>query len=152
MKKIRNFLYKIYRFSWKIIRPQTIGVRAILHKNNKILLVKHTYSEQWFLPGGGLKKGETLERAINRELLEELGVTVEHYLLHGVFNNFFEGKRDYIIVFSSDNFKISPKKDSEIEEYNFFNPHQLPEKTSLGTKKRITEFIEHKSSNFGNWS
>lgn len=56
MNKIKQFLYKIYKLSWKITQPQTIGVRAILIKNNKILLVKHTYSDQWFLPGGGLKR------------------------------------------------------------------------------------------------
>ena len=76
MNSFKQFLYKIYRLSWKITQPQTIGVRIFLIKNQQILLVKHTYSHQWFLPGGGLKKGETLEQAIRRELTEELGVKI----------------------------------------------------------------------------
>jgi len=151
MNLIKNFLYKIYRLSWKITKPQTIGVRAILTEENKILLVKHTYSNQWFLPGGGLKKGETLEQAITRELDEELGVKLKNLHLFGAYHNFFEGKKDYIIVFKSDDFSLPNKTDSEIETYAFFDVNNLPEKTSVGTRKRISEFIENGSSHHGSW-
>lgn len=151
MNKIKQFFYKIYRLSWKLTQPQTIGVRAILIKNNEILLVKHTYSDQWFLPGGGLKKGEKLENAIKRELNEELGVEVKKIQLHGAYQNFYEGKRDYIIVFISENFKIYPKKDQEIEQYGFFDLLNIPGKTSPGTRKRIKEFLENKKVNHGDW-
>ena len=92
MNTLKQFLYKVYRLSWKITQPQTIGVRIFLIKKQQILLVKHTYSNQWFLPGGGLKKGETLEQAIRRELAEELGVRIEKLELFGAYNNFFEGE------------------------------------------------------------
>lgn len=151
MNTIKQFFYKIYRRSWKITQPQTIGVRALLIKNHKFLLVKHTYSEQWFLPGGGLKKGEMLENAINRELKEELGVKAEKYALHGVYQNFYEGKKDYIIVFKTEKFDIFPKKDDEIERYGFFGVKDLPEKTSKGTKRRIIEYLENQSSHYGDW-
>lgn len=151
MNKIKQIFYKIYRLSWKITQPQTVGVRAILIKNNKILLVKHTYSDQWFLPGGGLKKGEKLENAIKRELNEELGVEVNEINLHGAYQNFYEGKRDYIIVFKTENFEIFPKKDQEIEQYEFFDFLNIPEKTSPGTRKRIKELLENKMTSHGDW-
>lgn len=151
MNEIKQFLYKIYRLSWKITKPQTIGVRAILVKNEKFLLVKHTYSEQWYLPGGGLKKGETLENAILRELDEELGVKAKNLFLHGAYQNFYEGKNDYIIVFKTSIFEISGKKDGEIEKHGIFGIDELPENTSIGTRKRIIEYIENKNSNYGYW-
>lgn len=151
MNKFKQFLYKIYRLSWKITKPQTIGVRAILTKEKKILLVKHTYSNQWFLSGGGLKKGETLEQAIKRELDEELGVKLKNLHLFGAYHNFFEGKKDYIIVFQSDDFSLPNKTDIEIETYAFFDINHLPEETSAGTRKRILELIENNASNYGSW-
>lgn len=151
MNKIKKFFYKIYRLSWKINRPLTIGVRALLIKDKKFLLVKHTYSEQWFLPGGGLIKGETLEHAIQRELDEELGVRAESFTLHGAFQNFYEGKRDYIIVFKTEKFEISPKRNQEIEQFGFFGIDNLPEKTSKGTLKRIKEYTKSQTPQHGDW-
>ena len=151
MNSFKQFLYKIYRLSWKITQPQTIGVRIFLIKKQQILLVKHTYSHQWFLPGGGLKKGETLEQAIRRELTEELGVNIDKIELFGAYNNFFEGKKDYIILFKSEDFSLPNKKDSEIEHFSFFPFEDIPKSTSPGTKRRIAEFLENKNSHFGNW-
>ncbi len=68
-------------------------------KDGKFLLVKHSYSTSWYLAGGGLKRNETLQQGIERELKEELGIKVSDLKLHGVYNNFFEGKSDSIIVF-----------------------------------------------------
>ncbi|MDQ0343857.1 8-oxo-dGTP pyrophosphatase MutT (NUDIX family) [Lederbergia wuyishanensis] len=42
-------------------------------QDEKVLLVKHTYQNHWYLPGGGVEKSETLERAIRRECKEEIG-------------------------------------------------------------------------------
>ncbi|WP_297983902.1 NUDIX domain-containing protein [uncultured Chryseobacterium sp.] len=149
MKKLLpKFGAPIFKFFWKVFKPQTLGVRAILIKEDKILLVKHTYSNSWFLPGGGMKKGETFETAIKRELNEELGITVQNLKLQGIYNSFFEGKNDSIFVFLSDNFEISGKKDAEIDEFEFFD---LPEKTSPGTRKRIAEFVEGNSPYHGMW-
>lgn len=142
------FLVKIY---WKTFRPQTLGVRAILIKDDKILLVKHTYSDSWFLPGGGMKKGETFENALKRELNEELDITVQNLKLHGVYNNFYEGKNDNIFVFIAKDFEILSNTDAEIEYFGFFEYNNLPEKTSPGTRRRIEEFLEGKGSYHGLW-
>ncbi len=152
MKKLLlKFGAPIVKIFWKIFKPQTLGVRAILIKEGKVLLVKHTYSNSWFLPGGGMKKGETFETAIKRELNEELGITVHNLKLHGIYNNFFEGKNDSIFVFFNNNFEISGKKDAEIDEFEFFDLIDLPEKTPPGTRKRIAEFVEGNSPYHGMW-
>jgi mutator protein MutT len=153
-RKILNLLYKILRIYWRISKPITLGVRAIVtNDKNEILLVKHTYQNYWFLPGGGVDKGETFEQAIKRELVEETGYEADLIELFGVYQNTYEGKRDNIVVFVCKNGKfVESLPSSEIEKYDFFTVDNLPENTSKGMRKRIEEF--HNSStikNFGAW-
>jgi ADP-ribose pyrophosphatase YjhB (NUDIX family) len=53
-----------------------IRVSAILHWRGRILLIRHEKdgNERWLLPGGGVQGGESLVEALQRELLEEIGV------------------------------------------------------------------------------
>ena len=53
-----------------------IRVSAILRWADRILLVRHDKAgrENWLLPGGGVKSGESIIDALQRELSEELGV------------------------------------------------------------------------------
>lgn len=49
-------------------------VRAIICHNNKLLLVQLKGYTTWCLPGGGIEPGEGVVEALERELMEELGV------------------------------------------------------------------------------
>lgn len=53
-----------------------VRVTGILVEDDRLLLVKQKVSDArgWSLPGGRLEQGETLESAIERELLEETGL------------------------------------------------------------------------------
>jgi 8-oxo-dGTP diphosphatase len=52
---------------------------VIVRRGNEILLVRHEKAGRvyWLLPGGGLEFGETLAQALERELMEECGLTVQ---------------------------------------------------------------------------
>lgn len=56
-------------------------VTGVLIEDEMILLVKHTQEVQtnrfWSLPGGKVERGETLDFAMKREMLEETGLNVE---------------------------------------------------------------------------
>lgn len=69
-----------------------VKVRAILILDNKVILIKRTkpLEEDYFVfPGGSMEKtDESLEMAVERECLEELGVEVASKRL------LFETKRD----------------------------------------------------------
>jgi len=56
-----------------------IRVSAILRWRGRILLLRHEKSgrEVWLLPGGGVRIGESLVRALQRELWEETGLFPE---------------------------------------------------------------------------
>lgn len=120
----------------------TVGVRVLLIRDNAILLVKHTYQQHWYLPGGGVKKGETLQEAIRREAREEVGIDLRDLTLFGAYSNFGEYKSDHIIVFLCTDFLLrgSPMS-SEIEKCCFFDLENLPADISPGTKRRVEEYM-----------
>lgn len=53
-----------------------IRVSAILRWRDRLLLCRHEKpgKEYWLLPGGGINSGESLVRALHRELQEECGI------------------------------------------------------------------------------
>lgn len=61
-------------------RPRILlVVRAILVHNNKLLLIQRSRNDShdrllWEIPGGKLDKGQDLNGAIERELIEEVGI------------------------------------------------------------------------------
>jgi len=56
-----------------------IRVSAILRWHGRVLLCRHEKPgrEYWLLPGGGVNSGESLVKALHRELLEEVGIADE---------------------------------------------------------------------------
>ena len=148
-------LYKLAKIPRKFFHPITIGTRAIIlnEKRDSVLLVKLTYAEGWYLPGGKLKKRETITAGLKRELHEEINFTAHDSSLElfGVYNNFFENKSDTIIVFTCTGNIEDSKKNSEIDEYAFFRLDSLPESISPGTKRRIDEFLSGRKNTVGNW-
>ena len=57
-----------------------VAVGAIVFKNSKVLLVrrgKPPARDLWAIPGGSVKVSETLQRAAEREIFEETGITIQ---------------------------------------------------------------------------
>ena len=141
-----RFLYQIYRLQFFFTRPIIIGVRVMLIRNGQVLLVKHSYQEGWLLPGGGIKRNESLEQAARRECREEVGAEAGQIELVGVFTQFVDWKNDHIVLFKSEDFTITPHKDFEIERVEFFDMNALPDDMMRGNKKRIQEYLKGDTS------
>jgi ADP-ribose pyrophosphatase YjhB (NUDIX family) len=128
---------------WKLFKSITLGVRVIAIQDNKILLVRHTYKNKnyWYLPGGGIKSGETLVEAANRELYEESGARVINIKLIGLYTDFSEGRSDHIALYTGVINNIDNVKSHEISETKFFFLDDLPEKIDPLCKREIQEFF-----------
>ena len=147
MKILKLIAYKIATIYWKIFRPQTLGVKLLLINDGKVLLVEHSYTRGYHLPGGGVKRGEMFEQALKREILEELDIDINDIQLFGVYQNTHQGKIDTVITFLS----TTPvdlnkaKLSNEINRADFFSLDILPTNISPGSRKRIQEYL---SDNF----
>ena len=60
----------------KTTMPARLGANAIITCKGKLLLEKRRDSDVWGLVGGGVKKYETEQQAIAREVYEELGLRI----------------------------------------------------------------------------
>ena len=58
------------------------AVRAIIIQDNKILMV-HTNKGDYKFPGGGIKKAESHEEALRREVIEETGLMLQVEIKRG---------------------------------------------------------------------
>jgi len=147
-----RFLYLCYRFYCFVLRPVRLGVRVMLLRNDQVLLVRQTYMPGWFMPGGGLKRGETLEQAARREAREEVGAELADIQFMGAYTGFKEWKTDHNIVFISRDFTLNQRYDREIAEMRFFSLNDLPVGLWPGHRRRLEEILAAKEyPQFGEW-
>lgn len=131
-----------------------MGVRAlVVNDDEQVLLVRHSYGSGWYLPGGGVSRGESILDALHRELLEETGIQVsEPQRLLGVFSTTAEGKTDHVAVYVATGWthQTRPDRTAEILDSAFFGLGALPTDASPGTQRRVAEFRGHRAPD-GRW-
>lgn len=142
-RPLATLINRSLRIYWRITKPVTFGVRAVvLGPDGRLLLVKHTYDKYWYLPGGAMKRGEAAEAALRREVKEEIGIAdlvVERKL--GTYVSTREGKRDTIEVFVARASMMGKRQRLEIAAAEWFAPGALPKGVSPATQRRIAEYL-----------
>jgi ADP-ribose pyrophosphatase YjhB (NUDIX family) len=137
---------RIAHLSFLVTRPMTLGVRGVVVGGDDcVLLVRHAYVPGWHFPGGGVEVGETLLRALRRELEEEACVRLTGApVLHGVHFNGRVSRRDHVAVYVIREFEVMGPRapDREIAEARFFPRRALPEGASAGTRRRLAEIFD----------
>jgi len=140
-KVARKFFQKYWR--WR--RALTLGVRGIvIDHDGRVLLVRHTYTEGWNLPGGGVEFGETLEQSLARELDEEGGVIMEGAPeLIGIYDNRVAFPGDHVATYVVRRWHRDrvPAPNMEIAETGFFHPDALPDAIVPAARRRIEEML-----------
>ena len=132
--------YQLNRLRRMALRPLTLGVKVMLIRDEQVLLVRHTYQPGWFIPGGGMKRGETLEEAARREAWEELGAKLGEVTLFGIYSNIRSYRNEHIAVFVCHAFTLADKQDYEIAESAFFPTGSPPPDTDRGSRHRLQEY------------
>lgn len=151
-KLARRLAWEGERLRWRLFHPITLGARIILLRDDHVLLIQHTYRPGWFLPGGGVDKGESLEDCIRREADEEAGATVHDLELLGVYSAFGEDKSDHVAIFVSRDFDWRPPaRNNEIARAEWFPLDALPPEVSAGTRRRLAEVRQGCRPRAGRW-
>ncbi|MBC7809650.1 MAG: NUDIX hydrolase [Burkholderiales bacterium] len=141
---------------WRLRRPKFSAgaVGVIFNTAGEVLLVEHVFHPQnpWGLPGGWVERNEDPSVTIQREIQEELGLTVEvgPVLLTRMdrFNHL-----DFAFLCQTPNAQPATISalSSELLDYSWFDPRQLPrlhsfhyraimralESTSIGLDPRV---------------
>jgi 8-oxo-dGTP pyrophosphatase MutT (NUDIX family) len=139
---LRKFIHLYFRFA----RGMTLGVRAVvIDADKRVFLVRHTYVTGWYLPGGGVEVGQTMQDALAMELREEGRIALTGApVLHGIFLNRHVSVRDHVALYVVRDFSQDrlPEPNSEIAETGFFALDALPADTTAGTRQRLAEVFD----------
>ncbi len=142
-----RFASRLIALGARFQRPMTLGVRGlVVDERNRVLLVRHTYVEGFYLPGGGVESGETLAEALERELSEEANVLLDAPPeLFGMYFNRRFSMRDHVALYVVRAFRLTQPRapDREIAEADFFALDALPAATTAGTRARLSEALEN---------
>lgn len=143
-QRIEPFTRPLFFLASRLTRGMTLGVRVVAtDPQGQVMLVKHTYLAGWWLPGGGVDRGEATQDAAVRELREETGlIATTPPRLISVHSNerFFRG--DHVLVFGIDEFTVGERTShGEIAEVGWFDPADLPEDAHRSTRARLGEIF-----------
>ncbi len=117
-----------------------LAVDGVILEKDKVLLVKRNHFPfvgWWTLPGGHVKYGETVEKAIKREIKEELGVEVKIEKLLGVYSALKRDPRYHTVsvIYLLKKIKGEIHLNREASEFRFFSLKNLPVKIGFDHKK-----------------
>ena len=140
---LNKYFFPLIRWYWKIVRPKTFGVKAVIVRRDgpsTVLLVQHSYGNQllWNLPGGGFNpKKEQPEQAIARELSEELLCVPSSLVEIGRYYTEAEGKRDTVTIYLVTVESLGTVQGSEVRLIQW---HSIEEVKSMTNIARIARY------------
>lgn len=107
-----------------------VATKALIVNEDKVLLVKEIPEMYWGFPGGGVDHGETVETALVRELVEELGVEakdvttdfmIAHHTIGTVVDSIPRMNVFYIVKIPESSLKIT----DQVAEWQWFSREEF---------------------------
>ena len=121
--------------------PVALGVAALVTDDQgRVLLVRHSYSPGWRLPGGGVGRGEPPAHTILRELREEVGLSGGSADFVSLHSRKAGWVTNVVALYRVAGGRVNFRPNLEIREICFADPRQPPEGTSPATLRRLAEF------------
>lgn len=145
LRRLYRLALPAYRVAMRQVRGLTVGVRVMVFDDRgRVLLIEHSYTPGWHMPGGGVERGESAETAAARELEEEAGVRPDGRMtLVSIHDNARLFRGDHILLYRLDRWTPTPPTArGEILRRDWFDPHELPEGTTAGTRRRIAQVLD----------
>ena len=133
MSVTKQYIFKVIHslqlIWWFVRRPTTRGAKCLIEHDGRFLLVQLSYAHRsWTIPGGGVKRRETPEEGVRREVLEEVNIVLDDVVFIGAYPSTRYFKKDTVYCFyskrSNGDFTID---DEEIRDAGWFRREELPE-------------------------
>ncbi len=110
--------------------------RAVLRHDNQFLLAIHSSfwakrEKRWGLPGGEIERGEHPQQAVQRELEEELELSLNQFTEIGAY--FYKGN-DHMIYGADSGTRVQSYDTSELLDLRWFSLEELQE---LDTARKL---------------
>lgn len=128
------------RHRWRRWRKAPLeGVTMIARDaEGRLLMVRLSYAEAaWSFPGGGARRGESMEAAAVRELREETGCAAERVRQVGRLEETISGSPHTAHIFACLTDDMPRPDGREVIEARFFPAHSLPHPMTERTKARL---------------
>jgi 8-oxo-dGTP pyrophosphatase MutT (NUDIX family) len=123
-----------------LLAPVAYAACALVERDGKILLARHSYMDGWLLPGGGVGRGEPVESAILRELKEEIGlIRSAPPVLFGLYSRKAGWVTNVIVLYRIADAEFDFKPNWEIREIVFADPRDPPPGTTASVARRLKE-------------
>ncbi len=117
-----------------------VAVSALIFDDEgRVLLARRRDIDWWNLPNGGMEAGETVDEALRREAMEELGVSIEVGQLVGVYSKPL--KQEVVLAFRCRIINGAPAPTEETRECHYFFPQNLPANTLPKHRQRIEDAL-----------
>ena len=125
-----------------------VAVAAIVPMDSGIVLLKRAIEPQigmWSFPSGYVDRGEKLELALEREVLEECGLVVKVDRLVGVYSE--EGQAVVLVVYQADVVDGKLIAGDETYEARVFDLEAMPELAFEHDDRIVRDWLANRSSN-----
>ncbi len=121
-----------------------VTIDALIVRDNAILLIKRgkePFLDSWAIPGGHIEWDEDANHAVNKEVLEETGLTVTSTKLLNVYTNPQRDPKQKITLAYIVDTQGEPKAGDDAKEFQWFDLNSLPE-LAFDHKLIIEDYIK----------
>ena len=126
-----------------IFSDPKVAVAAVIPMDDGIVLLKRAIEPQigmWSFPSGYVDRGEKLERALEREVVEECGLVVKTDRLVGVYSE--DGQAVVLVVYHADLVSGELVAGDETSEARVFALDEMPELAFEHDDRIVRDWLE----------
>jgi colanic acid biosynthesis protein WcaH len=115
-----------------------VSVEALIVMDEGLLFLRRNNQPakgEWWFPGGRIRKGESLQQALRREVKEETGLEISSYKLINVYSRVFPKRHDITIAY------LCKCKEDKVALNNEHSEYKLFRSTPAGLHPYLLETI-----------